>query len=72
MQYQVISSNQNLIKPETRNFLDILTPSLRELTRFQSRNIFFNNLDHHHRLDIMPVYPHKAKLAKTNDAISRK
>jgi len=43
LSYYAISShldNQNSRKPELRAFLRIMTPSLREITRFEGRNIF--------------------------------
>ena len=71
LSYYAISShldNQNLRKPVVRAFLRIMTPSLREITRFQGRNIFQppSPVRHHACLSSY------AKLAKTNDAISRK
>ena len=71
LSYYAISShldNQNSRKPVLRTFLRIMTPSLREITRFEGRNIF---------QPLSPVRYHAcllsyAKSAKTNDAISSK
>ena len=53
MQYQVIFDQNS--RTRYKEVLHLLTPSLRELTRFQGRNIFFNHLDHHHLVDMMHV-----------------
>jgi hypothetical protein len=71
LSYYAISSyldNQNSRKPVLRTFLRKMTPSLREITRFEGRNIF---------QPLSPVRNHAclssyAKLAKTNQAIPRK
>ena len=47
LSYYAISShlnNRNSRKPEVRAFLRIMTTSLRELTRFQGRNIFLTTI----------------------------
>ena len=59
MQYQVISKTLARKKKHDKAVLRILTSSLREITRIYGQNIFGH----------LSSY---AKLAKSNDAISRK